>query len=352
VNYGIDEHKLDRHPARVADWMEGKNIYPIYVEVSPSGTCNHRCVFCALDFMKYRKRFLDIDLLRNRLPDMSKLGIKATQYAGEGEPLLHGDIADIVRHTKDTGIDVGVSTNGILLDAPLAEKLLPYCTWIKVSVDAGKRETYAKVHGCGEIDFDKVIVNMVNAVGIRCDNKYDCTLGFQAVVLPENISEIHLLAGKAYGIGMDYIVLKPYSQHPLGKSKRFNDLEISLSTIDKIHLYNLDSEHFKVIVRENAFLRVTENRKYDRCLALPFWSYIDAGGGVWGCSCFLGDERFYYGSIHERTFEEIWEGKLRKRSLEMMEGFDVSRCRLNCRMDKANAYLWGLKHPGKHVNFI
>lgn len=351
-NYEIDGHKLDRHPGRVADWMEGKNIYPIYIEISPSGACNHRCVFCGLDFMQYRKRFLDAKLLRVRLSEMSKLDVKAIQYAGEGEPLLHGDIADIVRCTSEAGIDVGISTNGVLLSVPLANKILSHCTWIKVSVDAGKRETYAKVHGCKEIDFDKVVVNMVNADGVRHDGKYECTLGFQAIVLPENISEIHLLAEKAYGIGVDYMVLKPYSRHLLSSNERYNDLGIHLSKIDKIHLYNLECDHFKVIVRENAFHKTTAKRRYDRCLALPFWSYVDAGGGVWGCSCFLGNENFYYGNIRSNTFEEIWEGDLRKRNLEMMRDFDVSRCRVNCRMDRINEYLWGLKHPGRHVNFI
>jgi len=351
-DYEIDGHKLDRHPKRVADWMEGKNIYPIYMEISPSGACNHRCIFCALDFMEYRKRFLDESLLRDRLLEMARLGVRAIQYAGEGEPLLHGDFADIVRHTSNAGIDVGVSTNGVLLDASLAGKLLPHCTWIKVSVDAGKKETYAKIHGCRENDFNKMMSNMSNAAEIRDGNKCRCVLGFQAIVLPENISEIHLLAAEAYGIGMDYIVLKPYSQHPLSKSERYHDLGIHLSKIDKIHLYNLNGEHFKVIVRENAFRRVVEERKYDRCLAMPFWSYVDAGGGVWGCSCFLGDESFYYGNIRENTFEEIWEGELRRGHLRMMRDFDVSQCRINCRMDRINEYLWNLKHPGRHVNFI
>ncbi len=351
-DYGIDGHKLVQHSRRVVDWLNGANVYPIYMEVSPSGACNHRCLFCGLDFMKYQKRFLDVGLLRDRLPEMARLGVNAIQYAGEGEPLLHGDFANIVRYTSAAGIDVGVSTNGVLLDVSMSEKILPHCTWIKVSVDAGKGETYARVHGCRESDFGKVMANMHSAAEIRNDNKYACTLGFQMVVLPENISEAHLLAEEAYGIGVDYIVLKPYSQHPLSGNERYHDLGIDLSKLDKIHLHNLEGEHFKVIVRDNAFYRITEDRKYDRCLALPFWSYVDAGGGVWGCSCFLGDERFYYGNIGENTFEEIWEGGLRKRNLEMMKSFDVSRCRVNCRMNRINEYLWDLRHPGGHVNFI
>ena len=55
--YKIDSHKLMYHVHRVSDWISHENIYPIYVEISPTGTCNHRCIFCSVDFMGYQKRF-------------------------------------------------------------------------------------------------------------------------------------------------------------------------------------------------------------------------------------------------------------------------------------------------------
>jgi hypothetical protein len=32
--------------------------------------------------------------------------------------------------------------------------------------------------------------------------------------------------------------------------------------------------------------------------------------------------------------------------------FDINECRLNCRMNSINSYLWDLLHPPDHVNFI
>jgi radical SAM protein with 4Fe4S-binding SPASM domain len=96
-----------------------------------------------------------------------------------------------------------------------------------------------------------------------------------------------------------------------------------------------------------------EARGYERCLALPFWSYIDAGGGVWGCSAYLGDERFLFGNINENTFEEIWKGEKRSKAMEFVATeLDTSECRRNCRMDEINRYLWDIKNPPAHVNFI
>ena len=72
--YRIDSHKLMYHVSRINDWLEGKIIYPIYAEISPSGACNHRCTYCALDFMEYQSRFLDKEILRDRLSEMASLG--------------------------------------------------------------------------------------------------------------------------------------------------------------------------------------------------------------------------------------------------------------------------------------
>lgn len=93
-------------------------------------------------------------------------------------------------------------------------------------------------------------------------------------------------------------------------------------------------------------------RSYRQCLALPSWSYIDAGGTVWGCSACLSDERFNYGSIYENTFNKIWEGEKRIKSVRYAEEeLDTNQCRVNCRMDEINRYLWQLKHPPEHVKF-
>ncbi len=352
--YRIDSHKLLYHVSRVNDWLEGKNVYPIYAEISPSGLCNHRCTYCALDFMEYQSRFLDKEVLKDRLSEMSLLGLKSIMYAGEGEPLLHRDIGEIINHTKKVGVDVAITTNGVLLKEGLVESTLENITWIKVSINGATKETYAKIHKTSPDNFDRVLENISYAVELRQNKGYKCTLGLQLILLPENWHEAELLAQQAKDIGMDYLVIKPYSQHPLSKTTKYKDIKYSdyLHLADKLNNFN-DSK-FSVIFRVNTMKKWDEGRRnYKHCLALPFWSYIDAGGTVWGCSAYLNDERFCYGNIYENTFEKIWEGKRREKSVRWAEEYlDTNQCRLNCRMDEVNRYLWDLKHPSEHVNFI
>lgn len=352
--YRIDSHKLIYHVFRVNDWLKGKTVYPIYMEVSPSGACNHRCTYCGLDFMEYQLRYLDTNILKERISELGRLGLKSIMYAGEGEPFLHQGMAEIINHTKKSGIDVALATNAVLFTRDIAEQTLGDIEWIKVSINGGDRSTYAKIHRCNPGDFDKVIKNMSYAARLKKKMKYSCALGMQLLLLPENASEIIKLAELARDVGMDYLVVKPYSQHPQSKttmfsSIRYRDYEYLADELDKFNTNN-----FNVIFRISTMKKWDEHkRNYCFCLALPFWSYIDAGGNVWGCSVYLGNEQFLYGNIYKQSFQNIWEGEKRKKSLNWTEkDFDVSNCRTNCRMDEINRYLWGLKNPIEHVNFI
>ena len=352
--YRIDSHKLIYHVPRVNDWLKGKTIYPVYMEVSPSGACNHRCLYCGLDFMGYKPNYLKTDILKERLSELGDLGLKSIMYAGEGEPFLHPEMVSIIEHTKESGIDVALTTNGVLLKKEIAGRVLINTEWIKVSINGGTRETYAKIHQSKLDDFDKVIENMSFAAEIKKDNNYKCVLGMQLVLLPENHHEVVSLAKLAREIGMDYLVIKPYSQHPQSKTNQYSTIKYSDFEYLSAELDKINSDNFSVVYRSNAMKKWDNNhRNYEHCLALPFWSYIDAGGNVWGCSIYLGDDRFRYGNIYEGTFKDIWEGEERQSSLSWVaEKLDVAQCRVNCRMDEINRYLWDLKNPPEHVNFI
>ena len=352
--YKIDSHKLIYHVSRVNSWLNGDLIFPIYMEISPIGACNHRCSFCGLDFMNYEPRKIEISIFKKRLVEFSQLGLKSIMFAGEGEPLLHKNIAEMVRISKENKIDVAITSNGVLFKKELAERILPYCSWIKFSINAGTPETYAKIHGTKAKDFTSVIKNLEYAVEYREKKGFECALGVQILLLPEVEEEIEILAEMIKGVGMDYLVVKPYSQHPQSITRRYQDIVYSgyQDLAEGLKKYN--SQNFSAIVRLDTMKRWDKAQKeYERCLGLPFWSYIDSGGNVWGCSMYLNDERFFYGNIIENTFREIWQGERRQKSLYFVENeLSVEQCRINCRMDCINKYLWDLKYPIEHVNFI
>jgi len=133
--YKIDNHKLMYHPDRVRDYLEGKLIYPLYIEISPAGACNHRCTFCAVDYIGYVVRFLDAEILKGRLSEMAGCGVKSVMYAGEGEPLLHKHLAEIhqfslAAHPPLFFPSVAQAYCGMLVSAPVPARYFkdPACT--------------------------------------------------------------------------------------------------------------------------------------------------------------------------------------------------------------------------------
>ncbi len=352
--FRIDSHKLIYHPGRVNDWQNKADIYPIYAEISPIGACNHRCTYCGLDYMEYKPRSLDATLLKDRLTELGNLGLKSVMYAGEGEPFLHKDISGIINHTKGAGIDLAITSNGVLFNQALMEATLASITWIKISINAATKETYAKIHRTKEADFDKAIANISAAVQYRSANRLASTIGMQLILLPENTSEAVLLAKKAKEIGADYLVIKSYSQHLKSITRLYEEFKYNEHLGLKEELDKISDGKFNVIFRSNAMRKLDEKkRRYEKCLALPFWTYIDAGGGVWACSAYLGDERFLLGNINETSFEAIWKGERRKKVMGFVaKELNTDECRVNCRMDEVNRYLWDLVHPQAHVNFI
>jgi MoaA/NifB/PqqE/SkfB family radical SAM enzyme len=352
--FRIDGHKLGWHVDRVASWQKGDRIYPIYMEISPSGGCNHRCSFCGVDYLGYKSRFLDAAIIKYRLTELGGLGLKSVMYCGEGEPLLHKEIGSIINHTKKSGIDVAVTTNGVFLTEKLAEESLGSIEWIKVSFNAGTPATYMKVNGAKEKDFQTVLANLTVARKIKEREGYKTVLGMQMILLPENRKESAILAGIAKDIGLDYLVIKPYSQHPQSRVSLYKDIRDEDLAELEAEVSKFNGDGFSVIFRSLSIRkREAEEKPYSKCAALPFWSYIDSGGGVWGCLDYVGDDRFYYGDIYSSSFQEVWESERRLKSLKWVENeMDCNVCRSNCRMDEVNKYLWSLKNPPQHVNFI
>lgn len=361
-SYRIDNHKLIFHPQRVAQWQAGhqewtnaKDIYPLYLEISPVGHCNHRCVFCAVDFTGYKKREIPYEILKERITEMAGLGLKSIMFAGEGEPLLYKNLPQIIEHCEDVGIDTSLTTNFALASSENLEVYVKNCKWIKVSLNAGNPEIYSQIHRTKKEDFDKVIKNLAEAVSIKKELGTGATLGAQMLLLPENADSAKELAEISRDTGLDYLVIKPYSQHLLSNTREYENISYSDYMFLEKELEKYNTKDFKVIFRANTINKLTDTAdRYKKCSATPFfWGYIMSDGNVFGCSCFLEDSKFCYGNINEHNFQEIWQGQKRKENFEYIKDtMDANNCRINCRMDEINRYLWELKNPSPHVNFI
>lgn len=350
-NIRMDSHKLIYHPDVVARWMKGENIYPIEIEISPSGACNHRCIFCAVDYIGYQPNFLDKNIILRDISRMSKKGLKSVICSGEGEPLLNKDMPDIANSIKACGIDVAMSSNGALFTKEIASDCLEAFTWIRFSVASMEERSYDKIQRGKFGDLDRVRTNLGEAVKIKKDRKLKTTLGVQCLLLPDNMSQLPDMAKQLREIGVDYLTVKPYSQHLHSKNTFQIDYEAMLELEQELKQYV--THNFAIYFRANSMKKMHHEKCYKKCYGLPFMTHIDAKGNVWPCVAHIGAEEFCYGNIYEQTFEEIWEGERRRQIIDKLNSLEINKvCREACRLDEINKYLNELKHPGEHVNFI
>lgn len=350
-NIRMDSHKLIYHPDVVARWLKGENIYPIEIEISPSGACNHRCVFCAVDYIGYQPNFLNKDIILRDVTQMSQKGLKSVICSGEGEPLLNKDMPDIANGIRACGVDVAMSTNGVLFTKEKANDCLKAFTWVRFSVASMEEQSYGKIQRGKAGDLEKVKTNLTDIVKVKKNQGLKTTLGVQCLLLPDNANQLPDMAKELRTIGVDYLTVKPYSQHLHSENTFQIDYNQMMELEQEVKEYS--TEGFSIYFRANAMKKVHHEKCYQHCYGLPFMTHIDAKGNVWPCVAHIGTQEFCYGNIYEQTFEEIWEGEKRQEVIRKLNLLDINKvCREACRLDEINKYLAELKYPGEHVNFI
>src|SRR5437899_4783482 len=94
--------------------------HPLLVQIIPIRRCNIACAYCN----EYDKVSPPVprDLLRRRIDKLADLGTSVVAFSG-GEPMLHPDLDDLIRHIRRRGMMAGLITNGYFLVPKRIEEL-------------------------------------------------------------------------------------------------------------------------------------------------------------------------------------------------------------------------------------
>jgi MoaA/NifB/PqqE/SkfB family radical SAM enzyme len=86
--------------------------HPLLVQIIPIRRCNIDCGYCN----EYDKVSPPIpaDVLRRRIDKLAELGTSVVAFSG-GEPMLHPELDDLIRHIRGRGMMAGLITNGYFL---------------------------------------------------------------------------------------------------------------------------------------------------------------------------------------------------------------------------------------------
>lgn len=352
MDLGLDGHKLHYHPDRVAALLAGREPGPIYVEIGVTQRCNLRCTFCALDFLQSPRAELATDRLLSLFGELADTGVKSLLFSGDGEPMSRPELPDLIAGAAARGLDVALATNGTMVPAAWRESLARHLTWIKFSLNAATPATYARLHQVDGGLLDRALANLAALVEIRNTLGTPMTIGVQAVLLPENAAELAALARRARAAGADYFVVKPFSRNPHTLAVTYPELDYRPYLELGAALRGLATDRFQVYFRERALRKtLTADRGYGGCLGAAFVATIYSDGSVFPCAPHSGDPSSCYGNVGRQHFGDLWRSA-RRRDIAVRLAAGLTGCMPGCRMDEINRYLWQLRHPPPHLNFI
>ena len=357
--YRMDGHKMTWHLDRVNDWNNGKRIAPIHIDVGLSKGCNIRCCYCygVTQGNCYRK---GADIVFPREPllqymkDAGEVGVRSMALIGEAEPTLNPAMHDAIVAGKSSGIDMALGTNGILFTPSSdSKRSLEHLTWIRFNISAATDEAYQIIHSSNE--FETTRQNITFCVDYKHKNNLPITVGLQMVLVPENVDQCIPLAKLGAELGVDYLEIKQCS----------DTQDNALKVYDRLHEYDrfnqilkeaegMSREDYNVIIKWRM-IKDKGIRNYDSCMAPPFLLYSSGDGRIYPCGMFFAfkEEEYRMGDLTKQSFKEIIESDRYWEVVDKVANIDVhTECYSSCRSHSINDFLWKIKHPPRHANFI
>src|SRR4051812_4984405 len=86
--------------------------HPLLVQIIPIRRCNIDCGYCN-EYDKVSEP-VPTDVMKRRIDKPHELGTSVVAFSG-GEPMLHPDLDDLIRHIRSHGMLAGLITNGYFL---------------------------------------------------------------------------------------------------------------------------------------------------------------------------------------------------------------------------------------------
>ena len=323
----------------------GKPIVPRHVYLVISDLCSHSCSFCSFrspvgwmaeHFGGNPNRMIPKDKCFEIIDDCAELGVKAIQFTGGGEPTIHPDHKAIIAHALDRGLQVGLVTHGGNMPLDLLDRL----TWVRVSIDAGCRETYEKVHRVKQ--WDRVIANLMAAAAIKGP-----MLGANFVTTRENYREVVDFCALMKSLGVPYVkIAANLTTDGLAYYDGLLD-EIMGLMVEAKALEDATFSIADVFERRLADIRIGRPTQ-PFCGKQHFSTFIGGNQKIYRCCNTAYQPHGEVGDLKAQRFKDWWLNE----APAALGFFDARTCR-HCQfmeLNEATAYLVKAEPP--HVEFV
>lgn len=146
--------------AMMVDWLERRALAPVEVYVQIARRCNLRCAMCGHEVWKSNSGFMEPELFDRVLAECAANKVKKLHVlSGQGEPLLHPQVFEMLEKAVTQGLEVGIVTNGTPLTPERCERLAGMgLSYLQFSFAGWDKESYESTYVGAK--FERVVENL------------------------------------------------------------------------------------------------------------------------------------------------------------------------------------------------
>lgn len=334
----FNQTKVIFHQDKLCELREKKIVVPVTCEIDlTDGFCNNKCSHCFFGTNhKATPVFLETEVVKKVIYELKINGTKGIEFSGGGEPTTHPDVVEIITYALDIGFDVGLVTNGLLLDK--LEHIAHKLSFIRISLDAASKEIYKIVHGVSS--FDKVLRNIKRVVSLGKDN-----IGIGFLIVPENYLEIEKAASMAMQLGVRFIQFRPASLTYEVDERLWISAEESVRRA----IQNNNPSKLQIFNAGVKWKHLNGQRNYKKCTTSSMVAVIKANGDIPLCVLKRNEKDSIIGNIYDGGFMKHWNSKKHEKKIDEI---NLNKCRKPCKHDSYNIVFEAMCNDLFHKNFI
>jgi len=299
--------------------LAGKPKPPIVMNFDMTNKCNYNCRFCMFggrkraDSTSESYRHNKVELTSEYIATLPKIwkdwGIKAECVGGGGDPTMHPYCLEHVVDSHREGLDVGLVTNGLLVNSPKWwDTLVQNTTWTGFSVDAGTAEDYAVVKGVPKRNFKIILDNLQGLAEAKKRLNAKCNIGYKFLLDDKNYTSIYSAAKVAKEVGCNTFQFRP----GINEYQWMGSQKHSIAGQIKDAQDEFESEDFHVYGVTHKFSPDFQKKhQFSKCRATMLTTTWCADGNVYMCTDTRGNPWAKLGAHYPnpQEFIKFWGSK-------------------------------------------